>query len=56
MYRISRDHADTAIEPSQQAVFYDAGLGTDIGTTALTTPVRFVQKLLWIGNWRRHQA
>jgi uncharacterized protein (DUF2235 family) len=46
MYRISRDHADTAIDPSQQVVFYDAGLGTDIGTTALTAPVRFVQKLL----------
>uniref|UniRef100_UPI0036F23BD9 T6SS phospholipase effector Tle1-like catalytic domain-containing protein n=1 Tax=Bradyrhizobium diazoefficiens TaxID=1355477 RepID=UPI0036F23BD9 len=27
-------------------MFYDAGLGTDIGTTALTAPVRFVQKLL----------
>jgi Uncharacterized alpha/beta hydrolase domain (DUF2235) len=46
MYRVSRDHADTAIEPSQQVVFYDAGLGTDIGSTALTAPVRFVQKLL----------
>ncbi|QHO77618.1 hypothetical protein ACH79_38245 [Bradyrhizobium sp. CCBAU 051011] len=46
MYRICRDHADTAIDPSQQVVFYDAGLGTDIGTTALTAPVRFVQKLL----------
>ena len=46
MYRISRDHADTKIDPSQQVVFYDAGLGTDVGTTALTAPVRFVQKLL----------
>jgi uncharacterized protein (DUF2235 family) len=46
MYRVSRDHADTGIDPSQQVVFYDAGLGTDIGTTALTAPVRFVQKLL----------
>src|SRR5260221_10177747 len=46
MYRISRDHADTAIAPSQQVVFYDAGLGTDVGSTALTAPVRFVQKLL----------
>jgi hypothetical protein len=45
-YRVSRDHADTAIDPSQQVVFYDAGLGTDIGATALTAPVRFVQKLL----------
>jgi uncharacterized protein (DUF2235 family) len=46
MYRISRDHADTGIDPSQQVVFYDPGLGTDIGATALTAPVRFVQKLL----------
>jgi uncharacterized protein (DUF2235 family) len=46
MYRVCRDHADTGIDPSQQVVFYDAGLGTDIGTTALTAPVRFVQKLL----------
>jgi uncharacterized protein (DUF2235 family) len=46
MYRISRDHAETGIDPSRQVVFYDAGLGTDIGATALTTPVRFVQKLL----------
>lgn len=46
MYRISRDHADTGIHPSRQVVFYDAGLGTDIGATALTAPVRFVQKLL----------
>jgi uncharacterized protein (DUF2235 family) len=46
MYRTSRDHADTAIDPAQQVVFYDAGLGTDIGTTALTAPIRSVQKLL----------
>jgi uncharacterized protein (DUF2235 family) len=46
MYRAARDHADTAINPSEQVVFYDAGLGTDVGATALTAPVRFVQKLL----------
>lgn len=46
MFRASRDHADTGIDPSEQVVFYDAGLGTDIGTTAVTSPVRFVQKLL----------
>jgi uncharacterized protein (DUF2235 family) len=46
MYRISRDHADTGIDPSQQVVFYDAGLGTDVGATALTSPVRIIQKLL----------
>jgi len=46
MYRVSRDHPDDAIDPSEQVSFYDAGLGTDIGSTALTAPVRFVQKLL----------
>ncbi len=46
MYRISRDHAETAVDPSEQVVFYDAGLGTDIGATALTSPVRIVQKLM----------
>ena len=46
MYRASRDHADDAIDPSEQVAFYDGGLGTDIGATALTSPVRFVQKLL----------
>lgn len=46
IYRISRDHADTGIDPCQQVVFYDAGLGTDVGTTALTSPVRIIQKLL----------
>ncbi len=46
MYRISRDHADTDINPSQQVVFYDAGLGTDVGATAFTSPVRIVQKLM----------
>jgi uncharacterized protein (DUF2235 family) len=46
MYRIARDHADTGIDPAQQITFYDPGLGTDIGATALTAPVRFVRKLL----------
>jgi len=26
MYRISRDHAETGIDPARQVVFYDAGL------------------------------
>lgn len=34
------------IDPARQVAFYDPGLGTDIGATALTAPVRFVQKLL----------
>jgi uncharacterized protein (DUF2235 family) len=46
MYRAGRTHPDTAIDPALQVTFYDAGLGTDIGATAMTTPVRFVQKLL----------
>lgn len=46
LYWASRNHPANAIEPSQQVAFYDAGLGTDIGATALTAPVRFVQKLL----------
>jgi hypothetical protein len=37
---------DNAIGPSEQAAFYDARLGTDIGATAITAPVRFIQKLL----------
>jgi hypothetical protein len=37
--RISRGYADTGIDPSKQVVLYDAGLGTDIGATALTAPV-----------------
>jgi uncharacterized protein (DUF2235 family) len=46
MYRVSRDHPDDTINPSEQVAFYDAGLGTDIGATALTAPGRFVRKLL----------
>ena len=38
--------AESPIDPNQQVAFYDPGLGTDIGATALTAPVRFVQKLL----------
>jgi len=37
---------ESPIDPNQQVAFYDPGLGTDIGATALTAPVRFVQKLL----------
>ena len=46
IFRACRVGADNSIDPSQQVSFYDAGLGTDIGATALTAPVRFVQKLL----------
>jgi uncharacterized protein (DUF2235 family) len=46
IYRACRVGADNSIDPRQQVSYYDAGLGTDIGATALTAPVRFVQKLL----------
>jgi uncharacterized protein (DUF2235 family) len=46
MYRVCRVGPDSAIDPREQVAFYDPGLGTDIGATALTAPVRFVQKLL----------
>jgi uncharacterized protein (DUF2235 family) len=38
MYRATRTHPDNAIDPSQQVCFYDPGLGTDVGATALTAP------------------
>lgn len=46
LYRACRVGPESSIDPSQQVAFYDPGLGTDIGATALTAPVRFVQKLL----------
>ncbi|MCL2714232.1 MAG: DUF2235 domain-containing protein [Alphaproteobacteria bacterium] len=46
MYQISRDHSGSGIDPSRQVAFYDAGLGSDIGATALAAPIRFVQKLM----------
>jgi uncharacterized protein (DUF2235 family) len=46
MYRASRTGPDNPIDPKEQVAFYDPGLGTDIGATALTAPWRFIQKLL----------
>ena len=46
LYRASRVGPQNVIDPREQVAFYDPGLGTDIGATALTAPVRFVQKLL----------
>jgi hypothetical protein len=46
MFRASRVSFDNAIDPREQVTMYDAGLGTDVGATAMTAPVRFVQKLL----------
>ncbi len=46
LYRACRVGPENAIDPREQVAFYDAGLGTDVGATALSAPVRFVQKLL----------
>ena len=46
MYRVCRTGPDSAIDPARQVAFYDPGLGTDIGATAMSAPMRFVQKLL----------
>ncbi len=44
MYRVCKVGPESGIDPAEQVAFYDPGLGTDIGATALTAPVRFVQK------------
>lgn len=46
MYRASRTSPDNSIDPAEQVTFYDPGLGTDVGSTALSTPWRFIQKML----------
>jgi hypothetical protein len=46
LYRASKISSENPIDPREQVAFYDPGLGTEIGATALTAPVRFVQKLL----------
>ncbi|MCW2282576.1 uncharacterized protein (DUF2235 family) [Rhodoblastus acidophilus] len=46
LYRACRVGSQNNIDPSQQVAFYDAGLGTDVGATAMSAPVRFVEKLL----------
>lgn len=45
MYRVCKVGPETGIDPSEQVAFYDPGLGTDIGATALTAPVRLAQKM-----------
>ena len=45
MYRACKVGPESGIDPAEQVAFYDPGLGTDIGATALTAPVRFVQKM-----------
>jgi hypothetical protein len=46
LYRACHVGPENAVNPREQVAFYDPGLGTDIGATALTAPVRFVQKML----------
>lgn len=46
LYHVSRTSPDNPIDPHEQVAFYDPGLGTDIGATALSAPWRFIQKLL----------
>jgi uncharacterized protein (DUF2235 family) len=46
MYRASRVHPDNLIDPREQVCFYDPGLGTDSGVSALTSLVRWGQKFL----------
>jgi T6SS, Phospholipase effector Tle1-like, catalytic domain len=46
IYRASRTGPDNTIDPNEQVAFYDPGLGTDIGATALSSPWRFIQRLL----------
>ena len=46
MYRVCRTGPESAIDPALQVAFYDPGLGTDIGATGMSAPVRYVQKML----------
>lgn len=46
LYRVCRTGPGSGIDPERQLCFYDPGLGTDIGATAMSAPVRFVQKML----------
>ncbi|RXD05819.1 DUF2235 domain-containing protein [Sphingomonas sp. UV9] len=46
MYRATRSGPDNEIDPQEQVVFYDPGLGTDAGATGFTSARRWVAKLL----------
>ncbi len=46
MYRASRIAPETAIDPKEQVVFYDPGLGTEASATGWTNIGRQVRKLL----------
>ena len=46
LYRACRTGPESGVDPGEQVAFYDPGLGTDEGATAMTAPVRSLQKLL----------
>lgn len=46
MYRATRPSPDSRVDPREQVVFYDPGLGTDAGATGLTSLRRGFTKLL----------
>ena len=46
LYRVCRVGPESSVDPAEQVAFYDAGLGTDEGATAMTSPIRSIQKLL----------
>lgn len=46
MFRATRPGPDSRIDPSEQVVFYDPGLGTDTSATGLTSIWRSITKLL----------
>lgn len=46
MYRATRPGPDSGVDPREQVVFYDPGLGTDAGATGLTSLRRGFTKLL----------
>ena len=46
MFRATRVSPSNNIDPTHQVAFYDAGLGTEEGTTGVIGSVKFVRKLL----------
>lgn len=46
MYRASRPGPDSVVDPREQVVFYDPGLGTAAGATGVTAMTRAASKLL----------
>lgn len=46
MYRASRSGPDCKVDPREQVVFYDPGLGTEAGASGLTSLWRGIAKLL----------